>query len=126
MLRQAGGLLHARRASRLTGADAFTARPGRPHDGLSPAPHKITADHTIMRQRRSGRVRRQGLEPRTRGLRALLSYQISALDASLCRSVRASTRIPADWCRVLTGGTGADEQTPSKHQDHQQAALTER
>jgi hypothetical protein len=31
---------------------------------------------------RSGRVRRQGLEPRTRGLRALLSYQIRALHTS--------------------------------------------
>jgi hypothetical protein len=49
----------------------------------------------------------------------LLCYQISALNASLCRSVRSSPRIRAALCRVLTGGTGADEQTTSKQQDHQ-------
>lgn len=34
--------------------------------------------------------------------------------AGWCRSVRTSTRIPADQCRALTGRTAADEQTPSK------------
>ncbi len=45
----------------------------------------------------------------------LLWYQISALNASLCRSVRTSSRIPAGQCRALTGGTGAAEQTTSNH-----------
>ena len=45
----------------------------------------------------------------------LLCYRISALNASVCRSVRTSTRIAAASCRVLTGGIGADEQTTSKH-----------
>jgi len=42
---------------------------GDAHIGLSPASHKINAGTEIMYQCRSGRVRRQGLEPRTRGLR---------------------------------------------------------
>jgi hypothetical protein len=44
-----------------------------PHNGLSPAPHKISADNPGRHRRRSGRVRRQGLEPRTRGLRVRCS-----------------------------------------------------
>ena len=32
-----------------------------------------------------------------------------------CRSVRTSLALPATLCRLLTDGTGADEQTPSKH-----------
>jgi len=42
----------------------------RPHDAPSPASHKINADAGSLYQCSSGRVSRQGLEPRTRGLRA--------------------------------------------------------
>lgn len=62
------GLSAARRPEAQT-----TARTGprsgldRPHDGLSPAPHKINADTWERHRRRSGRVHRQGPEPRTRG-----------------------------------------------------------
>jgi len=63
--------------------------------GHSAAPHKIDIEARHRYNTRSGRVRRQGLEPRTRGLRALLWYQISALDTSWCRPVRTSARIPA-------------------------------
>jgi ATP-dependent Clp protease ATP-binding subunit ClpC len=53
--------------------EPVTAACRRPHSGLSPAPHKIDADAGIIYQCRSGRVRRQGLEPRTRGLRVRCS-----------------------------------------------------
>jgi hypothetical protein len=53
----------------MTDATSSRADLDGPHDGLSPAPHKISIDAAIMHHPRSERVRRQGLEPRTRGLR---------------------------------------------------------
>ena len=44
-----------------------------PQDGLSPAPHKISVEAGKGNNPRSERVRRQGPEPRTRGLRAEMS-----------------------------------------------------
>jgi len=54
------------------------------------------------------------LNPNPRIKSPLLCYQISALDTGQCWSVRTSSRFAAGLCRLLTGGTGADEQTTSK------------
>jgi hypothetical protein len=78
--------------------------------------------HWDRRLKISGRTRRPRSEAikhgcAARGLRIkslLLCYQIRALDVGYCRSVRTSPRFAAGPCRLLTGRTGADEQTTSK------------
>ena len=52
-------------------------------------------------------VRRQGLEPRTRWLRAhSLSAQLVTNDASLCRFCTSCPGDASGWCRLLSGGVG--------------------
>jgi hypothetical protein len=71
---------------------------------------------------RSG-VRRQGLEPRTRGLRVrcsarfcfFTSYHFMPGSAVICRTVRQPTRARVMWCRPLPGRTATSEQPWSKH-----------
>src|SRR6266705_6440908 len=69
------------------------------------------------------RVPRQGLEPRTRGLRvrcfvrfsSSTSYHSVPRRAVTCRTVRQTTSAGAVWCRLLPGRTATSEQTWSKH-----------
>jgi hypothetical protein len=71
-----------------------------------------TSAHTATLEKQRPEVKpqvRTGAPPGTRtpnrGLRALLCYQIGALNVSLCRLVRTSPRLFAGLCRVVTGGT---------------------
>jgi len=66
------------------------------------------------------RVRRQGLEPRTRGLRVccsriLFSYSTSEFNATCCRDTRNAPRRHTVCWRLISGSTGTSEQTWSKH-----------
>jgi len=66
----------------------------------------------------SDRVRRQGLEPRTRGLRVRCSVRLFCLSccqamlarAGSCHSVRSPASAPCCGYRVVPGCTGASEQ----------------
>jgi hypothetical protein len=72
---------------------------------------------------RSVRVRRQGLEPRTRGLRVRCSvrlfflncYQTMLARAGSCHFVQSPASVLCCGYRVVPGCTGASEQTWSKH-----------
>ena len=69
---------------------------------------------------RSGWVRRQGLEPRTRGLRVRCSVRFTPSHCATMLDVpdvRQATRAGAVWCRPLPGRTATSEQTWSKHGD---------
>ena len=71
----------------------------------------------------SERVRRQGLEPRTRGLRVRCSVRLFSLNcrqtmlarAGRCHFVRSSASAPRCGYRMVSDRTGACEQTWSKH-----------
>ena len=92
----------------------------RPHPGLSPAPSKISGQAGARRKARSVRVRRQGLEPRTRGLRVRCSVRFPV--ATSCdfmvmpAEIRCYEPCPgASSYRSLPGWNATAEQTWSKH-----------
>jgi hypothetical protein len=72
-----------------------------PHTGLSPAPHKIIGQASAWNNPRSGRVRRQGLEPRTRGLRAPATPTTDGEGPSGSGTVTEAKRLMAIEQRLL-------------------------
>ena len=87
-------------------------RAARPYHGQPPAMPAAACRRGKRGTTRSGRVRRQGLEPRARGLRAAFTilrgiklYQRIPCAASSCTSTRFVVPGCAGCCRVVPGQT---------------------
>ena len=104
---------HATRAARGT-RSGLTSKRGASMAGKRPSRVGQDGYHP-----RSGPVRRQGLEPRTRGLRVRCSANLTVPDsAAKCYDVpgcTANRETAAAWCSLLPARTGTSEQTWSKH-----------
>ena len=108
----------------------------RPHSGLSPASHKISADVGLVYQCRSGRVRRQGLEPRTRGLRGRrvrlrtcayegelqLKLQLAKITGVSGGAIISASRAEGAGMTSIAAGDGAELGPVAENQGRRRAA----